>query len=58
MERRQKTLLVSGICLVGAVIFLAMTVFPFQYGPIEAAALAVAFVAFAVFETVLDDTSF
>ncbi|WP_256545704.1 hypothetical protein [Halobellus inordinatus] len=46
------------ICLVGAVVLFALTVHPFQYGIVEGVIVAGALVAAALFETVLDDTSF
>lgn len=58
MEQTYEALLVRGICPIGAVVFLALAIFPFQYGPLEAVSLAVDFVAFSIFETVLNDTTF
>lgn len=53
-----RVLLVAVIGTIGAVVMLAMTVSPFQYGLVESAVLAGAIVLFALFETVLDDASF
>jgi hypothetical protein len=57
MDRR-KAVLTALIGLVGAVIVLGPSVYPFQYGLLESVVLAGAFVLLAVFETVLDDARF
>ncbi|SDQ79608.1 hypothetical protein [Halopelagius longus] len=53
-----KAFLVCGAFLLGAVGLFGLTVYPFQYGLVESAILAGAFVLVALFETALDDTSF
>ncbi|MDQ2054712.1 MULTISPECIES: hypothetical protein [Halobellus] len=58
MRRRTRALLVAVICLVGAGVLIALTVYPFQYGIVEGVIVAGALVVAALFETVLDDTSF
>jgi hypothetical protein len=53
-----KALLVGGIAFAGVVLFLALTVYPFQYGTVESLVLVGLLVLLGVFELVLDDTSF
>lgn len=58
MDLTTRVALLGGAGVVAAVGVLALTVSPFRYGPVESGLLAGAFVAFAVWETVLDDASF
>lgn len=58
MGRRRRGILVGAIGVLGAVGFLALTVYPFQYGPVESSILVGGLVLFAVLETLLDRTSF
>ncbi|WP_253737863.1 hypothetical protein [Halohasta salina] len=58
MERSTEALLTAVIGVLGAVGFLALTVYPFQYGFGESLVLIGALVAALLFQTVLDDTSF
>lgn len=58
MESAQKGILVGVIGVVGAVLYLGLTVYPFQYGPVESVLLAGAFVLLALLETVLDGATF
>ncbi|WP_313691875.1 hypothetical protein [Halorarum halobium] len=58
MERRTRTSLVALIPFVGAIMLLALTVHPFQYGLVGSPLLVGAFAVLAVVETVLDETSF
>lgn len=58
MDRREKAFLVGVFGFLGAVALLALTVYPFEYGIVESTLLVGGLIAFAVFETVLDDTSF
>jgi len=55
---RTKAILTAVIALVGALVMLALSVYPFQYGLVESAVLAGAFVLLALFETVLSDAEF
>lgn len=57
MARPTRALLIAGIGLLGAAVFLAMTVYPFQYGPLESALLAGILVVLALFEVVLEKSS-
>ena len=58
MERTTKALLVAAIAFIGALVFLALAVYPFQYGPVQSAVLAGLLVLVALFETVLEGSSF
>ncbi|WP_327053545.1 hypothetical protein [Halomicrococcus gelatinilyticus] len=58
MEGTTKALLVAAIAFIGALAFLALAVYPFQYGPVESAVLAGLLVLVALLETVLDRSSF
>lgn len=58
MARDVQWALLGLVGVVAAVIYLGMTVYPFQYGFAESAVLAGAFVLFALFESVLDRSSF
>ncbi|MFB6250465.1 MAG: hypothetical protein ABEI27_02045 [Halobellus sp.] len=58
MQRRTRAALLGTISLAGAALLFGLTVYPFQYGLVESFLLLAALVAVAVFETVLDDTSF
>ena len=42
------------VLLAGVVLLLALTVYPFQYGPVESVVLAVALVVLGLYELVLD----
>lgn len=55
MDQRTRALFAAGIALVGAGILFGMVVYPFDYGPVEGALVAAAFVALALVETVLDN---
>jgi|GEM_PF-253613 hypothetical protein len=55
METRTKVLLTVVIGTVGAVVMLALVVYPFDYGVVESAVLAGAFVLAGLFQTVLGD---
>lgn len=58
MERTTKAFLVGIIGLLGAVVLLGLTVYPFQYGIVESSLLAGFIVLAALFEFVLDETTF
>lgn len=58
MERTTKAILISLIAVVGAVVLLGLTVYPFHYGIVESLLLAGFFVLIALFKFVLDETSF
>ena len=58
VETAEAHLLTGVIALVGAVCFLAFTVYPFPYGGVESAALVGLLVVAALVETVLDDAGF
>ena len=58
MSPESTGVLVGVIGLAGALLFLALTVYPFQYGVAESAALVGILVLLALLETVLDDTTF
>jgi len=55
---RKKALATAAIGVVGSGVLLALTVYPFQYGLVESAVLAVGFVVLALFQTVLDRSTF
>ena len=57
MDRMTRTLLVSVIGFIGALIFLGLSVYPFQYGLLESVLLAGVFVVLSLFEFVLNDTA-
>jgi uncharacterized membrane protein YgdD (TMEM256/DUF423 family) len=58
MDRREKAWFVGVIAFLGAIVLLALTVYPFNYGPVGSTLLVVGLIAVMLFETVLDDTSF
>lgn len=58
MERTTQAFLVGTIGILGAVVLLGLTVYPFQYGVVESSLLAGLIVLFALFEFVLDETTF
>ncbi|MFB6089934.1 MAG: hypothetical protein ABEJ97_02640 [Halobellus sp.] len=58
MDRTTRATVLALIALGGAAVLFAMTIYPLDYGLVEGALLAGAFVLVAVIETVLDDTSF
>jgi len=58
MNRRENAWLVGVFGVLGAVALLALTVYPYNYGPVKSALLVGGLIAFALFETALDDTSF
>lgn len=58
MNAKTKALLTAGIAFVGALFFVALSVYPFRFGTVESLLLAGLLVAFAFVEFVLDDTSF
>ena len=58
MDRSSKAFLIGLFSLLGAIALLALTVYPYSYGPVKSALLVAGLIAFAIFETVLDDTSF
>lgn len=58
MDRRTKAILVAAIGFLGAVALFGLTVYPFQHGTVESSILVGLLVLLALFETVLDDTSF
>jgi len=55
MATRTKALFIGIVGTVAAAGMLALTVFPFDYGVVESAVLAGAFVLVALYQTVLDD---
>ena len=55
MDARTKGILTGAIGVLGALGYLALTVYPFGYGMAESAALAGAFVIVGLYQTVLDD---
>ncbi|WP_226040224.1 hypothetical protein [Natrinema sp. DC36] len=57
MDRRTQTFLVSVIGFIGAVIFLGLSVYPFQYGFLDSVLLAGGFVVLSLVAFVLDDTA-
>jgi len=56
MDRSSKAFLIGLFSLLGAIALLALTVYPYSYGPVKSALLVAGLIAFAIFETVLDDT--
>lgn len=58
MERETQAFLVGIIGLLGAVVLLGLTVYPFQYGIVESSLLAGFIVLAALFKFVLDETTF
>lgn len=58
MERTTRMILTGIVGVLGAVVLIGLLVFPFQYGVVESTILAGAFVCFALFEFVLNETSF
>ena len=57
MDRSSKALYIAVIGILGAGGFVALTVYPFQYGLGESVVLTGALVGALLFQTVLDDTS-
>lgn len=55
MERSEQLTLTAGIGVVGAIVFLGLTVYPFKYGPVESGVLAGLLVLAGVVEFVLDE---
>jgi hypothetical protein len=55
MSRNVRLLLGAGSLLVGVVVFLAMTVYPFQYGTVESAVLAGAVVLYLALQSNSED---
>ena len=55
MDSNAQRLLAVGVLAVGVVIWLALSVYPFQYGRFESLVLAGPFVAVGFFRFVLDD---
>ena len=55
MDSGAQRLLAVGVLVVGTVIWLGLSVYPFHYGWVESLVLAGLFVAFGFFEFVLDD---
>mgnify|MGYP006272960687 CR=1 FL=1 len=58
MDRSSKALFTAVIGILGAVGFVALTVYPFQYGLGESLIMTGALVGALLFQTVLDDASF
>ena len=58
MDRREKAWVVGLLSLLGAIALFALAVYPFQYGLVESTLLVGGLIAFLIFQTVLDDTSF
>lgn len=58
MDTREKAALTAVVGVIGAVVFLALSVYPFQYGAVESGVLAGAFVVAALIQFVLDETTF
>lgn len=58
MERTTQAFLVGTIGILGAVVLLGLTVYPFQYGVVESSLLVGVIALFALFEFVLDETTF
>ncbi|WP_408959636.1 hypothetical protein [Natrinema sp. 74] len=48
--------LLSVVGVIGALLFLGLSVYPFQYGVVESIVLAGGFVVLSIFQFVLDDT--
>ncbi|WP_164722101.1 hypothetical protein [Haloterrigena salifodinae] len=55
MKGTTQAFLVTIIGILGAVIFLGLTVYPFQYGFVESSILAGLIVLFSLFQFVLDE---
>jgi hypothetical protein len=58
MDRREKAWVVGLTSFLGAIVLFALAVYPFQYGLVESTLVVGGLIAFMLFETVLDDTSF
>jgi hypothetical protein len=58
MDRTTRAILASVIGVLGVVVLLGLTVYPFQYGLVESSLLVGFFVLISIFEVVLDETSF
>lgn len=58
MDRSTRALPSGIIAALGAIVLLALTVYPFQYNFGESLLLTGALVGTLLFQTVLDDTSF
>lgn len=56
-NKRAKALLTAGIAFVGALLFFALTVYPFQFGTVESLVLVGLLMMFGIVEGVLADTS-
>jgi len=56
MKSDAKKFLAGAIGIIGVIIFLALFIYPFQYGLLPSSGLASAFILFAIFETILNDT--
>jgi len=55
MTSRPRQLVTVGILALGAAVWLALSVYPFDYGPVESLVLAGLLVAAGLVEFVLDD---
>jgi hypothetical protein len=58
MNSKEKSVLTAGILSVGALVFVALSVYPFQFGTMESPVFAGLLVGLGIVELVLDDTSF
>ena len=58
MDRRAKAWLVGAFVVLGSIVLLALTVYPFNYGLVESTLLVGGLLVFMLFETILGDTSF
>ena len=58
MDRRENAWVVGVLSLLGAIALFALTVYPYNYGPVKITLLVGGLIAFMLSETVLDDTSF
>ncbi len=56
MDRPATMFLLSVVGVIGALLFLGLSVYPFQYGVVESIVLAGGFVVLSIFQFVLDDT--
>ncbi|NUC73279.1 hypothetical protein HTZ84_13320 [Haloterrigena sp. SYSU A558-1] len=57
MKQMTQTILISVIAFIGALIFLGLSVYPFQYGFLESVLLAEGFVVLSLVEFVVDDAA-
>jgi hypothetical protein len=55
MEQRGRFVLAALVLGAGAVFFVGLTVYPYQYGVVESGLLVGVLVVFGLVETVLDD---